>query len=326
MKNERIHNLLIIVSLIVASVIVYAGILWEMITSDNVVVLILQVTSVLSFSILIKMFSFWIREFKCSCFYIDKNVFNIVKKFQVNKLWIFLGIFSVLFMVYYKAAFDVFLCVGIFVVGIYLFLQQPNKIEFSTILENNDINIGCGAAQAYFHGYLKVLMSQKEQSWQERLKEYEQKQGVKIFSKLIILLPKSCKTFDTLTNVKCTPNIHWACKLRTLKIDVCGNQRKYKNTVYVINEGIRFVAEYAPPINTFHQMSYIGVKYNLNADTRREQYILFQKTLQHLINNDMDCVNNCLLLSYNDEEDLSLSELILLSIKDDELQTARAAG
>lgn len=328
-KKNVIKIILVLVLAIVIIAILFMT--SQYLVVKNIFKLFLQLTSILSFAILLHIILIWVKEFNCQCFIKDKSIFNISKKFQIEKLWITViitvsGLCSLILLYYLDLMIDMFAAVGIFVIAIHLFSRKPNKIEISTILEDNDINIGCGAAQAYFHGYLKILMSQKKNTWHNRLKEYEKKQGVQIFSKLIILLPKSCRTFDLLINVKCIPSIFWAGELTPLETQICGNKRYYKNSVYVINEEIRFVAEYAPPIDTFYQMSYIGVKYNLTADTRKEQYALFRQTLQDLINNDLDCMNNCMLLFYNDEENFSLSELITLSIETDELQRARSAG
>ncbi|XP_067121700.1 stimulator of interferon genes protein-like isoform X2 [Centruroides vittatus] len=285
----------------------------------------------LSVAKLITFVLLWLKEYPCKCNIKKKDFFSVICKFTCNMKELGLyGVFSVLspaFYLYYGPNIEItHLAVGTIIIAVFFLFQEPNAIEISSILENNNINIGCGAAQQYFYGYLKMIMSAETNGWRERIQNYRRRHGVDIYSKLIILLPESCQSRSLLIDELCVPEIRLASPLDPLIVNKSGIERIFDSTVYVIDEQIWFVAEYVPPLTTFCKMLDSGTGHVFTADDKREQYILFCQHLKKLIDQDVDCADKCLFVQYDDKKEQSLTQLLLKRIEEDGLQMGRAAG
>lgn len=280
----------------------------------------------------------WLKENSCTCNIENKAFINVVKKFRGSQIELsssaIFFVISIILHFYLQSSLHIFILgFGTIMLTLYFLCLEPNKIEISSILESNNINIGCGAAQQYFNGYLKLIISEEKENWRMRLRNYKGVHRVDIYSKLIILLPESCQSYRLLTDDKWKvttkegiPKIRMGNQLPPLIIDKSGIKRIFNNTVYVIDEKIWFVAEYVPPLTTFCKMSESSSGHIFDANTKREQYILFCQHLKKLVEQDIDCIDSCLLLQYDDKKEVPLSQIILEGIENDKLKIGRAAG
>ncbi len=131
-------------------------------------------------------------------------------------------------------------------------------LETSKKNERENENVARGLAWAYYFGYLKLVLPYLEHKIAES-KEFR----LKITStKLFILLPKTCYTYDDITDTDF--RVKWAGYLPTYKIIRSGiKARSYRHLVHRIEmprpdgmiDEYHFVLEYATPLMTLYDMS-----------------------------------------------------------------------
>ncbi|XP_067313166.1 stimulator of interferon genes protein isoform X2 [Pseudorasbora parva] len=99
-------------------------------------------------------------------------------------------------------------------------------------------------------------------------------------------------------------NVVFHENLPELELDIAGvRQRSYKNSVYKItqnNKTFICVLEYATPLRTLYQMSQESSA-GFGERERKQQVLLFYRTLSQILDNSLECRNRYRLVLLNDE-------------------------
>lgn len=174
----------------------------------------------------------------------------------------------------------------------------PAPVEISEICEAKKMNVAHGLAWSFYIGYLKFVLPDLE----EKVREYSSRRERLSSPRLHILLPLNArvpnKPEEEDTNVLFHEN------LPELKLDRAGvRKRSYKNSVYKIthnNETFSCVLEYATPLLTLYQMSQESSA-GFGERERKQQVLLFYRTLSQILDNSLECRNRYRLILLNDE-------------------------
>lgn len=174
----------------------------------------------------------------------------------------------------------------------------PAPVEISEICEAKKMNVAHGLAWSFYIGYLKFVLPDLE----EKVREYSSRRERLSSPRLHILLPLNArvpnKPEEEDTNVLFHEN------LPELKLDRAGvRKRSYKNSVYKIthnNEMFSCVLEYATPLLTLYQMSQESSA-GFGERERKQQVLLFYRTLSQILDNSLECRNRYRLILLNDE-------------------------
>nr|AQY10109.1 stimulator of interferon genes [Mylopharyngodon piceus] len=187
--------------------------------------------------------------------------------------------------------------------AVYLLLNSlgvlgPAPVEISEICEVKKMNVAHGLAWSFYIGYLKFVLP----DLQNKINQYSSTR-VKLSSpRLHILLPLNAvvptKPEEEDTNVVFHEN------LPELELDIAGvRNRSYKNCVYKINQDNKTfscVLEYATPLRTLYQMSQESSA-GFGERERKQQVLLFYRTLSQILENSLECRNRYRLVLLNDE-------------------------
>ncbi|XP_056106202.1 stimulator of interferon genes protein [Rhinichthys klamathensis goyatoka] len=177
-------------------------------------------------------------------------------------------------------------------------VQGPTPVEISEICEVKKMNVAHGLAWSFYIGYLKLILP----VLQNKINQYSST-GARLSSpRLHILLPLNAvvpsKPEEEDTNVVFHEN------LPELELDIAGvRNRSYKNSVYKItqnNKTFSCVLEYATPLRTLYQMSQESSAC-FGERERKQQVLLFYRTLSQILDNSLECRNRYRLLLLNDE-------------------------
>nr|WBK62796.1 MITA [Cyprinidae sp. EPC] len=187
--------------------------------------------------------------------------------------------------------------------AVYLLLNSlrmlgPTPVEISEICEVKKMNVAHGLAWSFYIGYLKFILP----VLQNKISQYSST-GARLSSpRLHILLPlnavvpSSPEEEDT--------NVVFHENLPELKLDMAGvRNRSYKNSVYKItqdNKTYSCVLEYATPLRTLYQMSQERSA-GFGERERKQQVLLFYRTLSQILDNSLECRNRYRLILLNDE-------------------------
>ncbi|XP_005157178.1 stimulator of interferon genes protein isoform X1 [Danio rerio] len=173
----------------------------------------------------------------------------------------------------------------------------PAPVEISEICEAKKMNVAHGLAWSFYIGYLKFLLPALEVN----VREYSRRERLSS-PRLHILLPLNArvpsKPEEEDTNVVFHEN------LPDLKLDRAGvRKRSYTNSVYKIthnNETFSCILEYATPLLTLYQMSQESSA-GFGERERKQQVLLFYRTLSQILDNSLECRNRYRLILLNDE-------------------------
>lgn len=212
------------------------------------------------------------------------------------------------------------------IAGSYLMLKTfrvlaPSAVEISEICESRHMNVAHGLAWSFYHGYLKLVLPTLE----VRVAQYnEQKHRIPAegaltgpwASRLHILLPLSASVSAHLEDDD--PRVRFHDSLPELVIDRAGvRDRVYKNSIYSIRDPNgqvhKCVLESATPLLTLYQMSQESSA-AFGLSDRRQQVVLFYRTLRNILDNSLECRNRYRLILLDDTrsgEDHLLSTEIL---------------
>ncbi|KAI7801604.1 stimulator of interferon [Triplophysa rosa] len=171
-------------------------------------------------------------------------------------------------------------------------------VEISEICEVRKMNVAHGLAWSFFFGYLRFVLPDLN----EKVRNNATRMRLSSH-RLHILLPLNAaapnKPEDEDDHVVFHEN------LPELQLNRAGvRQRSYKNSVYKItgrnNETYYCALEYATPLQTLYQMSQ-DRNAGFGEKERKEQVLLFYRTLSQILENDPDCRNLFRLVLINDE-------------------------
>uniref|UniRef100_A0A667ZVH2 Stimulator of interferon genes protein n=1 Tax=Myripristis murdjan TaxID=586833 RepID=A0A667ZVH2_9TELE len=209
---------------------------------------------------------------------------------------------------------------AVFVVGV----QGPSEVEVSDICEGRKMNVAHGLAWSFYLGYLRLVLPRLENS----IVAFRASHQAGCFQgrssrKLLILIPLNANIAHKLEDED--DNIRFYDNLPNSEIDRAGVRgRVYKHSVYNIfdenGKGHQCVAEYATPLLTLYNMSQESSA-GFGEPERRQQVLLFYRTLRDILEQSLECRNRYRLILLNDdhEEDPHfLSKAILRHLQQQE--------
>ncbi|XP_072252591.1 stimulator of interferon genes protein isoform X2 [Leuresthes tenuis] len=181
----------------------------------------------------------------------------------------------------------------------------PSEVEVSEICESRKMNVAHGLAWSFYLGYLKLVLPCLEDSIIAFCATHQASSPLwgRSSRKLLILIPLDTNIPDKLEEED--DNIHFYDNLPNIEKNRAGvRNRVYKHSVYrVHDEHGRVhdcVVEYATPLLTFYRMSQERMA-GFGEPERRQQVLLFYRTLQHILDQSLECRNRYKLILLNDE-------------------------
>lgn len=178
------------------------------------------------------------------------------------------------------------------------------------------MNVAHGLAWSFYFGYLKFVLPD--------LEEKVRSSRMRLSSpRLHILLPLNAAAPNKPEDED--DHLVFHENLPELQLNRAGvRQRSYKNSVYKItgqnNETYYCILEYATPLQTLYQMSQ-DRNAGFGERERKEQVLLFYRTLSQILENSLECRNRFRLVLINDEhtgESHYLSREIIQHLKQQE--------
>lgn len=201
----------------------------------------------------------------------------------------------------------------------------PSEVEVSDICEGRKMNVAHGLAWSFYLGYLRLVLPRLEDSITtfratHRASSPLWRRGSR---KLLILVPLNANISHKLEDED--NNIHFYDNLPNNEIDRAGVRgRVYKHSVYrVLDEygkAHECVVEYATPLLTLYSMSQESSA-GFGEPERKQQVLLFYRTLQDILEQSLECRNRYKLILLNDEYEDDphfLSKTILRNIEQQE--------
>ncbi|XP_063344015.1 stimulator of interferon genes protein [Pelmatolapia mariae] len=183
----------------------------------------------------------------------------------------------------------------------------PSAVEVSDICEGRKKNVAHGLAWSFYLGYLRLVLPHLEQSIAafcatHQLNNISWGRGSR---KLLILIPLNANISHKLEDED--ENIQFYDNLPNNEIDRAGVRgRVYKHSVYRIMDENRkvheCVVEYATPLLTLYNMSQESSA-GFGEPERRQQVLLFFRTLQDILEHSLECRNRYKLILLNDEQE-----------------------
>ncbi|XP_060771249.1 stimulator of interferon genes protein [Neoarius graeffei] len=176
----------------------------------------------------------------------------------------------------------------------------PAPVEISEVCESKKLNVAHGLAWSFYIGYLKLVIPELE----EQVRKYYNQTGEILYSShLYILLPLSAVAPAKIEEED--HNIRFHQNLPEIQLDRAGVRRRvYKHSIYKITnhkqEPYYCVVEYATPLLTLYQMSQDSTA-GLSEQDRRQQVLLFYKTLRHILECSLECRNRYRLILLDDQ-------------------------
>ncbi|XP_053180347.1 stimulator of interferon genes protein [Scomber japonicus] len=198
-----------------------------------------------------------------------------------------------------------FLTAGLYPLFKSLGVLGPSDVEVSDICEGRKMNVAHGLAWSFYLGYLKLVLPRLEDSiaaFRATHQASAQSWG-RGSKKLLILIPVNANISHKLGDED--NNIHFYDNLPNNEIDRAGVRgRVYKHSVYrvVDEDGKAYdcVVEYATPLLTLYNMSQESSA-GFGEAERRQQVLLFYRTLQDILEQSLECRNRYKLILLNDE-------------------------
>ncbi|XP_034054826.1 stimulator of interferon genes protein isoform X2 [Gymnodraco acuticeps] len=198
----------------------------------------------------------------------------------------------------------------------------PSEVEVSALCEGRKMNVAHGLAWSFYIGYLRLVLPRLDDSITAFCATKTSSLG-RGSRKLIILIPLNANISHKLNEED--NRILYCDNLPNNEIDRAGVRgRVYKHSVYsVFDEHKKVhecVLEYATPLLTLHSMSQESSA-GFGEPERRQQVLLFFRTLQDILENSLECRNHYKLILLNDEHEEDphfLSKAILRNLQQQE--------
>lgn len=181
----------------------------------------------------------------------------------------------------------------------------PCEVEVSDICEGRKMNVAHGLAWSFYLGYLKLVLPRLENSIEEFCGSHQS--SAPLWSRgsrrLLILIPINANICHKLEEED--DRIHFCENLPNQQIDRAGVRgRVYKHSVYTVMDqyvkGHVCVVEYATPLLTLYNMSQDSTA-GFGEAQRRNQVLLFYRTLRDVLDRSLECRNRYTLILLNDE-------------------------
>lgn len=183
----------------------------------------------------------------------------------------------------------------------------PSEVELSDICEGRKMNVAHGLAWSFYLGYLRLVLPHLENSITSFCSSHQdigllRSRGSR---RLFILIPLNSNISDKLEDGD--DRIHFYDNLPNNEIDRAGVRgRVYKHSVYrVLDHNGKChdcVVEYATPLLTLYSMSQDSTA-GFGEAQRRQQVLLFYRTLQDVLERSLECRNRYTLILLNDEHE-----------------------
>ncbi|KAI1898492.1 hypothetical protein AGOR_G00072910 [Albula goreensis] len=202
----------------------------------------------------------------------------------------------------------------------------PAPVEIQQICEQQKMNVAHGLAWSFYTGYLKLVLPRLENS----INQYRDQNNSNILRyrdswRLHILVPLSAFIPDKIEEAD--RNVHFLHNLPDIVINRAGvRNRVYKHSMYEVLDHLRqphhCVVEYATPLQTLYQMSQDSSA-GLSAEDRRQQVLLFCRTLKSILEESLECRNRYRLIILDDDQEAEqdshfLSKEILKQLQQEE--------
>ncbi|KAM4555458.1 stimulator of interferon genes protein [Odontesthes bonariensis] len=199
----------------------------------------------------------------------------------------------------------IFLVPVIYTVLKRLGILGPSEVEVSEICESRKMNVAHGLAWSFYLGYLQLVLPCLEDSIIAFCATHQASSPLwgRGSRKLLILIPLDTNIPDKLEEED--DNIHFYDNLPNIEKNRAGVQgRVYKHSVYSVHDEHGKVhhcaVEYATPLLTFYRMSQETMA-GFGEPERRQQVLLFYRTLQDILGQSLECRNRYRLILLNDE-------------------------
>uniref|UniRef100_A0AAT9VZ22 Stimulator of interferon genes protein n=1 Tax=Planiliza haematocheilus TaxID=370040 RepID=A0AAT9VZ22_PLAHM len=183
----------------------------------------------------------------------------------------------------------------------------PSEVEVSDICERRKMNVAHGLAWSFYVGYLRLVLPCLEESIAKFRATHQANKDSwgRGSRKLLILVPLDANIAHKLEDED--DNIRFLDNLPNNEIDRAGIRgRVYKHSVYSVLDGHgkahECVVEYATPLLTLYNMSHESSA-GFGEPERREQVLLFFRTLQDILEHSLECRNRYKLILLNDEHE-----------------------
>uniref|UniRef100_UPI0037E73EE0 stimulator of interferon genes protein n=1 Tax=Semicossyphus pulcher TaxID=241346 RepID=UPI0037E73EE0 len=182
----------------------------------------------------------------------------------------------------------------------------PSEVEVSDICEGRKMNVAHGLAWSFYLGYLQLVMPHLENSIAAfRACHQASSSWGRSSRKLFILIPLNANISPKLEDED--NNIVFYDNLPNTEIDRAGVRgRVYKHSVYRVKDehgkAHECVLEYATPLLTLYKMSRESSA-GFGERERRQQVLLFYRTLQDILEHSLECRNQYKLILLNDEHE-----------------------
>uniref|UniRef100_A0A3P9LCC3 Stimulator of interferon genes protein n=1 Tax=Oryzias latipes TaxID=8090 RepID=A0A3P9LCC3_ORYLA len=201
----------------------------------------------------------------------------------------------------------------------------PSEVEVSEICEERKMNVAHGLAWSFYLGYLKLVLPRLEDSIAEFCASHPTSRNLwaRGSRKLFILIPLNGKISHQLKDED--EQLQFYDNLPNCEMNMAGIRgRVYKHSVYkVLDEDGRAhdcVVEFATPVLTLYKMSQERSA-GFGESERRQQVLLFYKTLQDILEGSLECRNRyrlILLLDETEDDPHFLSKAILRHLNQQE--------
>lgn len=183
----------------------------------------------------------------------------------------------------------------------------PSEVEVSDICEGRKMNVAHGLAWSFYLGYLRLVLPHLEDSIAafRATHQYSATSWGRGSKKLLILIPVNANIAHKMEDED--DNIRFYDNLPNNEIDRAGVRgRVYKHSVYRIldenGKAHECVVEYATPLLTLYSMSQQSSA-GFGEPERRQQVLLFYRTLQDILEHSLECRNRYKLILLNDEHE-----------------------
>uniref|UniRef100_A0A8D3AMQ7 Stimulator of interferon genes protein n=1 Tax=Scophthalmus maximus TaxID=52904 RepID=A0A8D3AMQ7_SCOMX len=179
----------------------------------------------------------------------------------------------------------------------------PSEVEVSDICETRKMNVAHGLAWSFYLGYLRLVLPRLEDSIRSFHADHKASspRWGRGSRKLLILIPLDSKVSHKIEDED--DNIHFYDNLPNNEIDRAGVRgRVYKHSVYRVRgehgKAHLCVVEYATPLLTLYNMSHESSA-GFGEPERRQQVLLFYRTLRDILENSLQCRNRYKLILLN---------------------------
>lgn len=186
-------------------------------------------------------------------------------------------------------------------------LLAPSEVELSDICEGRKMNVAHGLAWSFYLGYLKLVLPRLESSISEFCATHQSSAPLwsRGSKRLLILVPINANISHKLEDED--ERIQFYDSLPNSQLDRGGVRgRVYKHSVYRVldhkGQAHDCVVEYATPLLTLYSMSQDSSA-GFGEPQRRQQVLLFYRTLRDVLDRSLECRNRYTLILLNEEHE-----------------------